>query len=115
MEEQRVGARFLAHNTLRGRGAGWNSGMGLGRMKNINHSQRFAQNQTTSWLVHSLSTFGARVNTGKFILTRLTTTWTWGGSHHLPPYNILYASPQGPHPNGNFSEIPKWEFQNCQN
>jgi hypothetical protein len=23
-----------------------------------------------------------------------------GGSHHLPPYNILCASPQGPHPNG---------------
>jgi hypothetical protein len=22
------------------------------------------------------------------------------GSHHLPPYIILYASPQGPHPNG---------------
>ncbi len=22
------------------------------------------------------------------------------GSHHLPPYSILYASPQGPHPNG---------------
>ncbi len=22
-----------------------------------------------------------------------------GGSHHLPPYNILCASPQGPHPN----------------
>jgi len=23
-----------------------------------------------------------------------------GGSHHLPPYSILYASPQSPHPNG---------------
>jgi hypothetical protein len=23
-----------------------------------------------------------------------------GGSHHLPPYNILCASPWGPHPNG---------------
>jgi len=23
-----------------------------------------------------------------------------GGSHHLPPYSILYASPRGPHPNG---------------
>ncbi len=22
------------------------------------------------------------------------------GSHHLPPYNILWTSPQGPHPNG---------------
>jgi hypothetical protein len=23
-----------------------------------------------------------------------------GGSHHLPPYTILYTFPQGPHPNG---------------
>jgi len=23
-----------------------------------------------------------------------------GGSHHLPPYSILWASPQGPHRNG---------------
>jgi len=23
-----------------------------------------------------------------------------GESHHLPPYNILYTSPWGPHPNG---------------
>jgi len=23
-----------------------------------------------------------------------------GGSHHLPPYSILYTSPPGPHPNG---------------
>jgi hypothetical protein len=22
-----------------------------------------------------------------------------GGSHHLPPYSILYTSPRGPHPN----------------
>ncbi len=30
-----------------------------------------------------------------------------GGSHHLPPYSILCASPQGPHPNG----ILSWDFQ----
>jgi hypothetical protein len=23
-----------------------------------------------------------------------------GGSHHLPAYSILWASPRGPHPNG---------------
>jgi hypothetical protein len=23
-----------------------------------------------------------------------------GGSHHLPPYSILWTSPRGPHPNG---------------
>jgi hypothetical protein len=30
-----------------------------------------------------------------------------GGSHHLPPYNILYNSQHGPHPNGFFS----WDSQ----
>jgi hypothetical protein len=35
-----------------------------------------------------------------------------GGSHHLPPYSILYDSPRSPHPNGYFSRdsrvgIPK--------
>ncbi len=30
-----------------------------------------------------------------------------GGSHHLPPYSILCAFSQGPHPNG----ILSWDFQ----
>jgi hypothetical protein len=30
-----------------------------------------------------------------------------GGSHHLPPYSILYAFPRGPHPNG----ILSWDSQ----
>ncbi len=41
--------------------------------------------------------------TGKFGLTRLTTTRTWG-SHHLPPYSILCGCPRGPHPNGILSQ-----------
>jgi hypothetical protein len=43
---------------------------------------------------------------GKFGFTRLTTARTWG-SHHLPPYSILCASPWGPHPN----DILSWESQ----
>jgi hypothetical protein len=40
-----------------------------------------------------------------------------GGSHHLPPYNILCATPRGLHPNGTFSRDsqvggPKL-FRNC--
>jgi hypothetical protein len=31
----RVGAHSLAHNPLRGRGAGWSSGMGLGRVDKL--------------------------------------------------------------------------------
>jgi hypothetical protein len=49
---------------------------------------------------------------GKLGLTRLTMARTWG-SHHLPPYSILHASPRGPHLNGILSqgspEIPKIE------
>jgi len=30
-----------------------------------------------------------------------------GGNHHLPPYNIFRASPQGPHPNGFLSQDSK--------
>ncbi len=35
---------------------------------------------------------------GEHGLTKFTTTRTWG-SHHLPPYSILYAWPWGQHPN----------------
>ncbi len=50
--------------------------------------------------------------TGKHKFTRITTTWTWGESHCLPPYSILYAWPWGQHPNVIFSRdsqvgIPK--------
>jgi len=43
---------------------------------------------------------------GKLRFTKLTMS-ELGGSHHLPLYNILCASPQGPHPNG----ILSWNSQ----
>jgi len=43
----------------------------------------------------------------KFKLIRLTTTWTWGKNHHLPPYSILCAFPWGPHLN----DILSWDSQ----
>ncbi len=45
-EEGGVGARSLAHNTLRGRGACWSSGMGLGRVDKL-HSLTPACTQPT--------------------------------------------------------------------
>jgi hypothetical protein len=36
--------RSLAHNTLRGRGACWSSGMGLGRIDKLIHSHGPAHN-----------------------------------------------------------------------
>jgi hypothetical protein len=36
-----------------------------------------------------------------------------GGSHHLPPYSILYNSPRRLHPNGYFSRDSHLESRNC--
>jgi hypothetical protein len=46
VEEGRVGARSLAHNTLRGKRACWSSGMGLGRVGKL-HSLTRAYTQPT--------------------------------------------------------------------
>jgi hypothetical protein len=43
-EEGGVGMRSLAHNTWRGRGACWSSGMGLGRIDKLIHSHGPAHN-----------------------------------------------------------------------
>jgi hypothetical protein len=43
-EEGGVGMRSLTHNTLRGRGACWSSGMGLGRIDKLIHSHGLAHN-----------------------------------------------------------------------
>jgi hypothetical protein len=62
----------------------------------------------TRWLVHSWSILVLGRTTGNS-----DSPWPGlGGSHHLPPYSILYASPRGPHPNGILSrdshlEVPK--------
>jgi len=40
----RIGMRSLAHNILRGRGACWSSGMGLGRIDKLIHSHGPAHN-----------------------------------------------------------------------
>jgi hypothetical protein len=55
---------------------------------------------TTSWLVRILEHLGPKTSH----------RWLWthktyhgprlGGSHHLPPYSILYTSPRHLHPNG---------------
>ncbi len=46
-----------------------------------------------------MSTFGAKTSHGQ--TNSQDSPWPGlGGSHHLPLYNILYASPRSPHPNG---------------
>jgi hypothetical protein len=57
--------------------------------------------------MHSWSTLVHGWTMSKHGLTRFTTARIWGGSHHLPPYNILCAWPWGQHPN----VILSWDSQ----
>jgi hypothetical protein len=43
-EKEGIGARSLAHNTLKGRGACWSFRMGLGRIDKLTHSHGPAHN-----------------------------------------------------------------------
>jgi hypothetical protein len=56
-------------------------------------------NQTTSWLVHNLSTFGAR-KSHRQTQTHKTHHGPDLGKPPLPLYSIFCASPRGPHLNG---------------
>jgi len=64
-------------------------------------------NQTTNWLVHSWNFF-----VHKWPQTYIDSQdplWPGlGGSHHLPPYSILYDWPRRLHPNVINLETPKW-------
>ncbi len=75
--------------------------MGLGRVDKL-HSLTQALTQPTQ---------SGQCMVGTLLVLRRTTSNTntqdssrprLGGSHHLPPYSILCASPRGPHPNGSF-------------
>jgi hypothetical protein len=59
-KEQGVEARSLACSTLKGREVCWSSEMGTRKSDKHQLLTWTCTNQTTSWLVHSLSTFGAR-------------------------------------------------------
>jgi len=101
-EERGVGARSLTHNTLKGRGACWSSGMGLGRVDKL-HSLTWACTQPTQsgWCkVGTPLVLGrATGNTD----TQDSPRPELGGSHYLPPYSILCSSPRRLHPNDYFS------------
>jgi len=96
-----------------GRGACWNSGMGLGRMTSINYSQDLHKTNTR-WLMHSWSTFGAK--------TSHEQTWIHK-THHNPnlgeattfPLIVYFVPLHDAHIQIAFCpRTPKWESQNCQ-
>ncbi len=101
-KKQRVVAHSLACTLWGGRGVCWNFKMELGRVTSINYSHGPAQNQTQGGqcIIGALLVLGrATGNSDSQDSPRLRL----GGSHHLPPYSILCASPRGPHPNGIWS------------
>jgi hypothetical protein len=86
-------------------------GIKLGQGTNYLVTRSYIQNQPTSWLVHIQNTLG--VGTSRATLDSLDSPWPGlRGSHHLPPYSILYVTPPHPHSNGSLSrdsqsEVPK--------
>jgi hypothetical protein len=96
---ERIGARYLVRNISRVEGHVGALGWGLGRLTNDSILTRTYINQTTSWLVRSSNTLVHRRTMAKHRLIRLTTVQIWGGSHHHPLYNILFAWPWDQHPN----------------
>ncbi len=73
--------------------------MGLGRSDKLQSLTRTCTKLTQS----GQCIVGALLVLGRTTDNSDTQDSPWpglGGSHHLPPYNILYSSPWGPHANG---------------
>jgi len=94
-----------------GKRACWSFGMG----QTITHSHKLAQNQTTSWLVHSWNTFGVRTRHGQ---TRIHKTHQ---THHGPslgetttfPFIIYFVPGHETKTQMSFCpRTPKWESRN---
>jgi hypothetical protein len=88
--------------------------MELRRMTSINRSHEFTQNQTTSWLVHSLNIFGAKTSHEQTRTNKI---------HHGPdlgeattfPLIVYYVPLHEVNIQMTFClGTPKWESQNCQ-
>jgi hypothetical protein len=104
MEELGGEARSLARNTFGGRMACWSSGMGLGRVSStysLTQTCTKPNNKLVSALLEHFWCYDKPRTTSNSQDSPLPGL---GGSHHLPPYSIFFASPQGPHPNGILSQ-----------
>jgi hypothetical protein len=96
---RRNSGAFPGSQHFEGRRAGWSSEMGLGKQQAIQLFMRTYTNQTTSWLVHSWSTFGARMNHKQTQTHKTHHGPDLEESHHLFHYSIFYAWPRDQHPN----------------
>ncbi len=111
-EEEGVGTRSLAHNTLRGRGSCWSSGMGLGRGDKLYSLTRACTQPTQSGQCIVGAPLVLRQTTGNTD-TQDSPRPRLGGSHHLPPYSILVALRGGYIQMVLFLGTPEMESRNC--
>jgi hypothetical protein len=112
MEGEGIGACSLAHNTLKGRGACWSSGMRLGRVNKFTHSHGLAHNshKVVKCIIGAPLVLGRATGSTD---TQDSQQLGLGGSHHLPPYSILCTFPRGPTSKWLFSlGTPEWESRN---
>jgi hypothetical protein len=96
------------------KGACWNSMMGTRKSDKYQLLTPTCTNQTTTWLVHSLSTFGARTNHGQIQTHRTHHSLDLGEATTFPL--IVYFVPlHKAHIQMTFyPRIPKWESRNSQ-
>jgi len=113
-EEQRVGACSLARSTLRVEGCAGAPRWDWKKWQATNHSHKPAQNQTTSWLMHSWSTLGARTSHEQTRTHKI---------HHGPnlkeattfPFIVYFVLLHEAHIQMAFClRTPKWESRNSQ-
>jgi hypothetical protein len=113
-EKQRIGAHSLIRNTSGGKGACWSFGMGTRKSGKHQLLTRTCTNQTTSWLVHGLSTFGARTNHEQ-TQTHKTHHGLNLGEATTFPLIVYYVPLHKVHIQMAFCfRTPKWESQNSQ-
>ncbi len=78
----------------------WSSKIGIkmnDKWVNYSYKPTKPKKQVGQCMVETLLVHGRTTNIHK--LTRFIIVHIWGGSHHLPPYSILYDQPRGLHPN----------------
>jgi hypothetical protein len=94
---------FFNSQHFEGRGACWSSGMGTRKSDKHQLLTQTCTNQTISWLIHSLSIFGVKMNLN---LGREATTF---------PLIVYFMPLHEAHIQMTFClETPKWESQNSQ-
>jgi len=91
-------------------------GIKLGRGTSRSSLNLHPQTNHTGLVSHFGTPLGAGISHGHFG-PQDSPRLELGGSHHLPPYSIIYNTPRGLHPNGSFSRdsqvgVPKLS-RNC--